>query len=133
KQKHALLNEEPSNEKECAYQDALSAGYAQEAQYKSALIGSQAMFVLQSMYVDQVTKELANNEEKQKKKKGQLNGDGLPKLLTGEEFYDWVVDHHKSIAKQDVACKAWQKQRDEWNGLLSAWKEGEVVWHEHNK
>ncbi|KAL4080895.1 hypothetical protein J3A83DRAFT_4367330 [Scleroderma citrinum] len=85
------------------------------------------MLMLQSMYVDQVTKELANNEEKWKKKKiGQLNGDGLPKLLTSEEFYNQVVDHHKSIAEQDVAHKAQQKQKDEWNGLLSAWKEGEL-------
>ncbi|KAI6139955.1 hypothetical protein BKA82DRAFT_153935 [Pisolithus tinctorius] len=86
------------------------------------------------MYVDWVTKELENNEEKRKKKKkGQLNGDGLPKLLTGDEFYNQVVDHHKSIAEQDAARKARQKQRDERNELLVAWREEEAACQECNK
>ena len=106
KHKCTLLDEEPHNEREQAYQDALSAAYAHEAQYKSALVGSQATLVLQTMYVDQVTKELANNEERRKKrKKGQLNGDGLSKLLTGDEFYNCVVEHHQSITEQDALCE----------------------------
>jgi len=126
KRKHALLDEEPDNEKERAYQDALLEAYAREAQYKSVLVGSQAMLVLQGMYVERVTKELANHEEKQKKKKkGQLNGDGLPKLLTGDEFYNQVVDHHITMAEQEAAHETHRKQRDERSGLLSVWKEEE--------
>ena len=64
---------------------------AERDQYNDALVGSQAIQVLQGMYIDRITKELAKNEEQQKKKKkSQLNGDGLPKLLTGDEFYDRI-------------------------------------------
>lgn len=111
KRKHTLLDEEPDNEKEHTYQDALSEAYTHEAQYKSVLIGSQATLVLQGMYIERVTKELANHEEKQKKrKKGQLNGDGLPKLLTGDEFYNRVVDHHTAMAEQEAAHETCQKE-----------------------
>ena len=85
-----LLDERPQSEEEWrAYQKTLVTALAERDQYNNTLVGSQATLVLQGMYVDRVTKELANNKKKQKKKKkGQLNGDGLPKLLTSDEFYD---------------------------------------------
>ena len=86
--KSVLLDEEPQNERERAYQEALAAAYAREDQYRRERVRMQATIVLQRMYIDWATKELANNEEKRKKeKKGQLNGDGLPKLSTDDEVY----------------------------------------------
>ena len=104
KRKSVLLDERPQNEEEWhAYQETLATALSERNQYKHAIVGSQATLVLQGMYVDRVTKELANNEEKRKKKKGQLNGDSLPKLLTGDEFYNRVVEHNKSMAEQEAA------------------------------
>ncbi|KAF8832973.1 hypothetical protein BDN67DRAFT_861419, partial [Paxillus ammoniavirescens] len=91
-----LLDEEPENEKEHAYQLALHKSYSCEAQCKSALFGMQSTVVLQSMYCDRLSEQLAAQEESQKKrKKGQLNGDGLPRLLASDKFYNRVVEHQK--------------------------------------
>ena len=47
------------------------------------------------MFSDHLSGQLAAQEEKQNKnkKKGQLNGDGLPRLLVGDKFYNHVVEH----------------------------------------
>ncbi|KIK74388.1 hypothetical protein PAXRUDRAFT_175856, partial [Paxillus rubicundulus Ve08.2h10] len=72
-----LLNEKPANEKEHAYQVALHEPYTHEFGLKSTLIG------MQSVFCDWLSGKLAAQEEKwKKKKKGQLNGDGLLRLLT---------------------------------------------------
>ena len=91
KRTHELLGESPQNTKEQAYQHALRGSYEdwyhREERYKTALIGMQSFAILHVMYCDRLTAQLAAQEERQKKKKkGQLNGDGLPKLLTGDEF-----------------------------------------------
>ncbi|KIK73765.1 hypothetical protein PAXRUDRAFT_64030, partial [Paxillus rubicundulus Ve08.2h10] len=98
-----LLDEEPTNEKEHAYQIALHESYSCEAQYKSALFGLQSTVILQSMYCDWLSKQLAAQEKSQKKKKkGQLNGNGLPRLLTGDQFYERVVEHQKNAEEEKI-------------------------------
>ncbi|KAF8835750.1 hypothetical protein BDN67DRAFT_865787, partial [Paxillus ammoniavirescens] len=87
-----LLEEEPKDETEMRYQSALQESYAREAQYKTALLGMQSAVVLQSMYCGCTAKQLAAQEETQKqRKKGQLNSDGLPRLLTCDNFFGLVV------------------------------------------
>ncbi|KAG1742270.1 uncharacterized protein EDB91DRAFT_1000947, partial [Suillus paluster] len=49
------------------------------------------------LYCSQLRGQLANQEEKKqsKKKNGKLMGDGLPRLLSGDDFYKRVVNHEK--------------------------------------
>ncbi|KAI6025988.1 hypothetical protein EDC04DRAFT_2573680 [Pisolithus marmoratus] len=98
---HRLLEEEPQNRKECAYQNALHESYNCEVNYKSALFWMQSTVVLQSTYCDQVSSQLAVVEEKWKKQKmGKLNADGLPKLLTGDAFRTLITKHDIAAEKE---------------------------------
>ncbi|KIK93316.1 hypothetical protein PAXRUDRAFT_12733 [Paxillus rubicundulus Ve08.2h10] len=90
------------------------------------------MAVLNSMYCDHLSGQLAAQEEKQKKqKKGRLNGDGLPRLLTGEEFYTRVVEHEEATEQEKIDWKEGdnaRKQRNkEWKvayqDTLQLWEE----------
>ncbi|KAF9224097.1 hypothetical protein BS17DRAFT_753132 [Gyrodon lividus] len=92
--------EEPRNARETAYQTALHELEAREANFKSALLGMQSTVVLQGMFCERLSGQLAAQEEKLKKrKKGQLNGDGLPRLLTGDAFYGLVVEHEETSSR----------------------------------
>lgn len=134
KRTHELLDGSPQNTTEQAYQHALQDSYNQEARYKTALLGMQSSAVLHSMYCDRLTEQLAAQEEKQKKKrKGQLNGDGLPKLLTGDEFYMRVVEHEKALEQDKVDRENRQKQWEEQSQLMASWKEADEAQKERNK
>ncbi|KAF9232929.1 hypothetical protein BU15DRAFT_67020 [Melanogaster broomeanus] len=98
-----LLNEEPANEKEHAYQVALHESYAR--------------------------KLAAQEEKRKKKKKGQLNGDGLPRLLTGDEFYNRVVAHQKACEEWRKA----EKERKERNAVRrQAYCDAMHIWKEES-
>ncbi|KIK77001.1 hypothetical protein PAXRUDRAFT_63921, partial [Paxillus rubicundulus Ve08.2h10] len=87
---------EPRNAKEVVYQTALHESEAHKAQYKSALLGMQLIVMLQGIFCEQLSGQLAAQEDKQKKKKrGQLNGDGLPRLLTSKAFHNLVIENEE--------------------------------------
>ncbi|KAI6023064.1 hypothetical protein BKA83DRAFT_105977 [Pisolithus microcarpus] len=90
--------------------------------------------VLQSMYCNRLSGQLAAQEERQKKQKmGKLNADGLPKLLTGDAFQA-CVDEHEAAAKRDKAEQEnWQKQKEVQSELMAAWKEMDNAWKQRNK
>ncbi|KAF9225130.1 hypothetical protein BS17DRAFT_807511 [Gyrodon lividus] len=133
KHKYALLMEEPRNTREMAYQTALRELEAREANFKSALLGMQSTVVLQGMFCEQLSGQLAAQEEKQKKrKKGQLNGDGLLRLLTGDAFYGLVIKHEETSAIEEEARKTRKKLRDERARLMEAWKEADKKRLERN-
>lgn len=83
--------------------------------------------VMQSMFCEQLSGQLATQEEKQKKKrkKGQLNGDGLPRLLTSDEFYNWVIQHDNACEEEEAAQESHQKQHEEQVSLMVTWQEAE--------
>ncbi|KIK84662.1 hypothetical protein PAXRUDRAFT_152869 [Paxillus rubicundulus Ve08.2h10] len=117
KWKHQLLDRDPENETELTYQNALRQSYTCEDQSTAELTKMHSAVVLQSMFCDRLSSQLAAQEEKQKKnaqkKKGKLVGDGLPRLLTSDEFHNHVVEHKKAIVDKEVAWEEWRKQRDE--------------------
>jgi hypothetical protein len=59
KRKHQLLDMEPKNDTERAYQDALCESYAREDFLKATLTGMQSTVVLQSMFCDRLSGQLA--------------------------------------------------------------------------
>ncbi|KAG1739737.1 hypothetical protein EDB19DRAFT_1607063, partial [Suillus lakei] len=56
-------------------------------------------------------------------KQEKLVGNGLPRLLTGDEFYCLVVDHNNAADAEVAGCKSHQQERDEQASLMKAWKE----------
>ncbi|KAH7890277.1 hypothetical protein F5I97DRAFT_1799668, partial [Phlebopus sp. FC_14] len=92
--------------------DVLQESYMCEEEYKSALIGMQSTVVLQSMFCNRLSSQLATQEKRQKKKKkGQLNGDGLPRLLTSNKFYNRVIKHQREYKKKAAAQKTQKRER----------------------
>ncbi|KAI6162811.1 hypothetical protein EDD17DRAFT_1507684 [Pisolithus thermaeus] len=72
------------------------------------------------MQSQKLSSQLAAQEEKQKeqkKRKGKLVGNGLPRLLTGDEFYSQVVEFEKEGRAE----------------VTTAWKVAEIARREHNK
>ncbi|KIO00326.1 hypothetical protein M404DRAFT_73649, partial [Pisolithus tinctorius Marx 270] len=89
--------------------------------------------VLQSMFCGHLSGQLAAWEEKQKRrKKGQLNSDGLLRLLTGDEFYNCVVEHQKASDAANAAHEDHRKQKEEQSGVLTEWKKVEDLWKTRN-
>ncbi|KIK76979.1 hypothetical protein PAXRUDRAFT_168210, partial [Paxillus rubicundulus Ve08.2h10] len=94
----------------------------------------QSTAVLQALYCDCLSEQLAAQEEKQKKRKtGQLNRDGLPRLLTGDEFYNQVVEHQKTAEEEKIKHENRQKLREAQLGVMAAWKEVDDTRKKRNK
>ncbi|KAG1792386.1 uncharacterized protein BJ212DRAFT_1293252, partial [Suillus subaureus] len=69
--------------------------------------------VLQGMFCNRLSSQLALQEEKkQGKKQEQLVGNGLPRLLTGDAFYTSVVKHQKAAEEEAVALETHWQERD---------------------
>ncbi|KIK91516.1 hypothetical protein PAXRUDRAFT_149349 [Paxillus rubicundulus Ve08.2h10] len=86
------------------------------------------------MYCDCLSEQLAAQEESQKKrKKGQLNGDRLPRLLTSNEFYNCVVEHQKNLDEEKMAQENHRRQRQEQSGMMATWKGAEETWKKQNQ
>ena len=75
----------------------------------------------------------AQDEAKKARKEGRLVGDGLPRLLTGDEFYQRVVDHERAAVQDKVANKNRRKQKEQRSALLAEWKEVEEARKKQNK
>ncbi|KIK77966.1 hypothetical protein PAXRUDRAFT_165270, partial [Paxillus rubicundulus Ve08.2h10] len=116
------------------YQSLLQEAYEKVAVQKSALLGMQLTAVLQALYCDHLSEQLVAQEEKQKKRKtGQLNGDGLPRLLTGDKFYNQVVEHQKTAEEVKIEHENHQKLREAQSGVMAAWKEADDARKKRNK
>ncbi|KAK0431598.1 hypothetical protein EV421DRAFT_1852996 [Armillaria borealis] len=70
----------------------------------------QAANVLNEMYCRVLRKHLANYDKKkqQAKKSGTLVGDGLPRLLLSDVFYELVCDHEERqrVAEQEKEARS---------------------------
>ncbi|KAI5987137.1 hypothetical protein EDC04DRAFT_2913094 [Pisolithus marmoratus] len=127
KRKHTLLDHEPESELEHTYQEALHQSLAREDQYKASTVEMQSVLVLQTMHCNRIMSQLAAHEEKEKekkKRKGKLMGDGLPRLLTGEAFYNRVVEFEKAAAAEEKESQA---------KALGAWKAADKERRQRNK
>jgi len=66
---HSVLDCKPETEHEHACHDALREAYERESVYKGALYGMQSTVVLQGMFCDKLSSQLASQEEKKQGKK----------------------------------------------------------------
>jgi hypothetical protein len=121
-----LLNVEPETDREGLLQRALHRTEAREARHEGHVIAIQASLVLMQKYCDRVRSQLESHEKKTKKrgqgKNKRLHGDGLPQLLTGDEFFSRVVHAEEAHGKEVAEKEARKGRRDEHTKALGEWK-----------
>ncbi|KAG6376627.1 hypothetical protein JVT61DRAFT_1610 [Boletus reticuloceps] len=106
-----LLADSPQNYREAALHDALQVSEVCKAAYKKQLLDMQSSALLVGMYSDHLHGQLAAQQDKQNKRKtGHLNADGLPKLLSGDEFFKRVEEHEVAAQTEAVAQESRKKQ-----------------------
>ena len=102
---------------------------------KGQVLQLQATMVLQCLYCARVRQQLSAKEVKddQKgKKAGRLLGDGLPHLLTDDEFYERIKAHWESVEVVEL-WRAMQKQRQiDLVAEVENWKKNEAERKERN-
>ncbi|KAF8995505.1 hypothetical protein BDQ17DRAFT_1211977, partial [Cyathus striatus] len=88
-----LLTITPQTENKALLLAALKETHIDNKNLQGRLVHAQASNLLNEMYCKKVQVELASKENKKKKKGlGKLMGDGLPRMLSGDEFYQKVVE-----------------------------------------
>ena len=73
---------------------ALQEAQLREAALKAQIRDLQATNVLNTLYCNTLRNHLAHQQQKKAAslaKRGKLVGDGLPRLLTGDDFYEQIV------------------------------------------
>jgi len=114
-----------ANAREKAFQEALNAKDSEARFYKGQVAKLQSMMVLQRLYCQRVRRQLNAKEKKDErkgKKGGRINGDGLPRLLTSDEFIE-VVELHVAAAEQaERSRQARLNLRAEYEAELEEWE-----------
>jgi len=109
--------------------EALSAKQAEVDFAKGWILQLQATMVLQRLYCGRVRRQLAAKEIKEgvraKKKGGKLLGDGLPHLLTDDEFFEKVKAHWEAAEAAEVEREARKQQRQDQATEVENWKKQE--------
>ncbi|KAF8174027.1 hypothetical protein K438DRAFT_1610299, partial [Mycena galopus ATCC 62051] len=130
----ALLSVPPSNVHEEELQNSVHELLAANKQQKSQIITLQSSLVLNGAYCDLVRSQLAAQEESKKaKKNGRLLGDGMPRLLTSNEFVRRVEAFHKAAEKKEAELTKRRATKIERSEALAEWKKLEDIRKEENK
>ncbi|KAF8906161.1 hypothetical protein CPB85DRAFT_1314271 [Mucidula mucida] len=100
---------------------------AERLHLRQRTVELQAANILNEVYCKSLREQLAFQDEKKRKGKGKgkLVGDGLPVLLTSDEFYERVVEFEKAQiqkerGKEERAAnkESLQKELEEWKVLV---------------
>ncbi|KAF7368486.1 HTH CENPB-type domain-containing protein [Mycena venus] len=130
----ALLTAEPTTALERELQVALRAQQDKNKVQKTQMVAMQSALVLNGAYCDLVRSQLAAQEEKKnKKKKGRLVGDGLPRLLTAREFVRRIEEFEKNATEKAAALEQRKATRLEKADALKGWKVLDEERKERNK
>lgn len=155
KPKQTPIYHHPMNARELQLAAALREAEAQNTMYRRRMLELQATNILHESYCKQLREQLAFKDEKKGKPKGKgkLMGNGLPVLLTGDFFYEKVVEFEKDQrrkekekadrvagkADRDQVVKDWEKEVEErqkavedrraaWGQEKRDWAEKKVKW-----
>ena len=104
---------------------ALRESKAHAADLKLHVLELQAANILNEAYCSRLRGQLAHKEEKQAnpKGKGKLMGSGLPCLLSGDWFYERVVEFEAHQREEECKKAARVESREERGEVLTRWKE----------
>jgi hypothetical protein len=118
-----ILEREPATMREQELRDALQEAEQRDAVQKHIMVGMQATVLLQGMYVAQTQQHLQEHEQrKQKKVRKRVFGDGMPKLLDGDEFFARVTEHEAEIERGALDKEERRAQREGHAESLVTWK-----------
>lgn len=108
-------------------QQALREAQERKEVQNEFLANMQVATVLQGMYMQKMCTQLKAQEEHAKeKRKKQVFGNGMPKLLNEDKFHAKVVDAEENTAKKVAEVdKKWADQK-QCTELLSGWKKLKV-------
>jgi hypothetical protein len=142
-----LLSEPPSNVREEELQNSVRELLVASKHHTSQIVNMQSSLVLNGAYCDLVRGQLAAQEDSKKsKKKGRLVGDGMPRLLTSNEFVRRVVAFQKTAedtavesekrrvtkAERKEAMTGWRRlekiRKDENQAIRARWQESVTAW-----
>ncbi|KIJ08197.1 hypothetical protein PAXINDRAFT_60948, partial [Paxillus involutus ATCC 200175] len=123
-----LLAIEPNTKNEVLLLGALREAEERCEAYKQRVITLQAQTVLNEAYCNKLHFQLAFQEEKKKNPgaPGKLVEDGLPRLLSGDEFYEKVVEFTKWQKEKEVQKETRQAEREELKAANDEWKKNEA-------
>jgi hypothetical protein len=94
----------------------------------------QSSLVLNGAYCDLVHSQLAAQEESKKSKKnGRLVGDGMPRLLTSNEFVRQMVAFQKTAEDTAVESEKRRVTKAEWKEVMTEWRRLEKIRKEKNQ
>lgn len=97
----SILTITPKTTNETLLLAALREATADNEALRRRVVESQAANILNEAYCNKLRFQLAAKEEKGKKKgKGKLMGDGLPRMLTGDEFFSTPKPTPEKITRQ---------------------------------
>ncbi|KAL1702629.1 hypothetical protein EV121DRAFT_209612 [Schizophyllum commune] len=139
----AALAITPENEREASMLALIRDLEESNESYRRLLIEAQAVNILNQLYNAQLKEKLAQRDlkAKQKNTKGRLMGDGLPVVLTGDEFYQRVVEYEEEQQRRKDQRRARQVSRAEFAKAMEeyekrkeareeAWDERHRVWEQ---
>jgi DDE superfamily endonuclease len=117
-----LLASEPETARERLMQEALQDADTRYMSHKGMLRGMQASAILQEAYCDSAQAQLATQENKKKKKGNEkLMGDGLPRLLTDDDFVARVNAKHAAQEQAVVDAETKRMTREEHAEEVKRW------------
>ncbi|KZV95161.1 hypothetical protein EXIGLDRAFT_584956, partial [Exidia glandulosa HHB12029] len=123
-----MLTYQPVTRMEALLQALLHTAVGVHSAQRSSLLQAHATMVLQNTYCARVKGQLAPNEKKAKAGKAKrLMGDGMPQLLTGDEFYQRVVDHDDVAVQEQVQRGLWEEARGAYEAAVADWKRSEAA------
>ncbi|KAK0430607.1 hypothetical protein EV421DRAFT_1661402, partial [Armillaria borealis] len=122
-----LLNIEPETEYEQALLEALQESQDIIQQQKLQIRGMQATMVIQNVYVGDSHLQLQEHEERKKrpKKRTRIMGDGMAKLMTGDEFTQCVEEHEQEGIDEQKAKDARVELMEHYKMAIKEWEERE--------
>lgn len=130
----SILEERPLTNLEQELQVALIEAEERDNRRKHAMVEMQAMMILNGAYVTRVQQQLhakENHESKGKKRKA--FGDGLPKLLDGDEFFRKAQETEAEMKKEAETAGEKRRAREARSQALKEWKQLEEERKSRNK
>lgn len=122
----STLQIEPKTKVEVALLAALREAEMREASLQRRVLELQATNILNEAYCSKLRGQLARKEEKvEQKGKGKLMGSGLPCLLSGDWFYERVVEFEAWQKREEHDKEARQQARTDRASALEEWRSQE--------
>jgi hypothetical protein len=129
----ALLNYVPQTTQESKLVHALHEFVERDRQHYEAARFAAATAVLQGIYCARLKKQLFSSEKSGDKESGRLLGDGLPAVLTSDEFLSQVVNRDERRDQQTRLKEARKEARLRHKKAVEVWQKENRKRIEQNK